>query len=139
MRVPALAALSLALFPAWALAQDPARTDAGKYTVMRENERVRVLRYHDRPGDKTSMHAHPDFVLYALSSFRRRLTLENGKVLERDYKAGDVQLLSAQRHIGENTGSTDTEVLIVELKEPPAARPAPVEPTALPGREPRSH
>jgi len=60
--------------------QDPVKTDGDKYTVLLENERVRVLEYRDLPGSKTSMHYHPDFVLYALSPFKRRLLWfnENG-------------------------------------------------------------
>ena len=48
--------------------QDPVVTDGDKYSVVLENERVRVLRYHDKPGDRTLQHAHPDYVLYAESS-----------------------------------------------------------------------
>jgi hypothetical protein len=33
--------------------QDPVETDGDKYSVVLENERVRVLRYHDKPGDRT--------------------------------------------------------------------------------------
>jgi hypothetical protein len=39
--------------------QDPIVTDGDKYSVVLENERVRVLRYHDKPGDRTLQHAHP--------------------------------------------------------------------------------
>ena len=33
---------------------DPAETNPDAYTVVFENERVRVLRYHDAPGHRTS-------------------------------------------------------------------------------------
>lgn len=36
------------------IVQDAVETDGDKYTVVLENERVRVLRYHDKPGDRTS-------------------------------------------------------------------------------------
>lgn len=101
---------------AWA--QDSLKTDPDKYSLVQENDRVRVLRYHDHPGDKTSLHQHPDFVLYAIAPFKRRLHFPDGKTQDREFKAGEVVLMSAQRHIGENIGTTDTEVLIVELKEP---------------------
>ncbi len=100
-----------------ALAQDPAITDHDKYSVILENERVRVLDYKDKPGDKTNMHWHPDFVLYALSDFRRTLHFPDGKAKTREFKKGDVIWMQAQSHIGENVGKTDTHVLIVELKE----------------------
>jgi hypothetical protein len=38
-------------------AQDPVDTDGDKYKVLLENERVRVLEYHDRPGEKTLQHS----------------------------------------------------------------------------------
>ena len=50
---------------------DPTVTDPDKYHLVLENQRVRVLRYHDVPGTKTHQHRHPDSVLHALSAFRR--------------------------------------------------------------------
>jgi quercetin dioxygenase-like cupin family protein len=100
-----------------AIAQDPVKTDGDKYKVILENERVRVFEYTDKPGDKTSQHHHPDFVLYALDPFKRRLTFPNGKKVEKEFKKGDVIWMKEQIHIGENIGKTDTHVLIVELKK----------------------
>jgi quercetin dioxygenase-like cupin family protein len=99
-------------------ADNPTTTDPDKYTAILDNERVRVLRYHDEPGAKTNQHRHPTSVLYALSVFRRRLTFPDGTTKERDFKPGDVMWLPAQTHIGENIGTTDTEVLLVEQKGP---------------------
>lgn len=97
-------------------ADDPTVTDGDKYKAVMENDRVRVLRYHDAPGEKTHRHHHPESVLYALSSFKRRLAFPDGTVKEREFKPGDVMWLPAQTHTGENIGSTDTEVLLVEVK-----------------------
>ena len=96
--------------------KDPAKTDGDKYQVILENDRVRVLRYHDSPGAKTNPHHHPDFVLYALAPFRRKLTFPDGTSKVRDFEPGDVITMPAQDHVGENTGTTDTDVVIVELK-----------------------
>jgi beta-alanine degradation protein BauB len=97
-------------------APDPTVTDGDKYHVILENSRVRVLRYQDKPGDKTKPHHHAEFVLYALSSFRRRLSFPDGSVRERDFKPGDVIWMPDQVHTGENIGTTDTDVIIVENK-----------------------
>ena len=97
--------------------KDAVVTDPDKYSVVLENERVRVLRYHDKPGDTTSQHAHPDYILYAESSFKRRLTFPDGRKWEVDVKAGSVVWMKAHIHIGENIGDTNTDVIIVELKE----------------------
>ena len=97
-------------------ASDPTTTDPDKYKAVFENERVRVLRYHDEPGAKTHPHQHPDSVLYALSPFRRRLTFPDGSTKERAFEAGDVMWVPAQTHVGENIGTTSSEVLLIEVK-----------------------
>jgi quercetin dioxygenase-like cupin family protein len=98
------------------LTQDPTVTDGDKYSVVLENAHVRVLRYRDKPGERTHPHHHDEFVLYALSSFRRRLSFPDGTVKERDFNPGDVIWMPEQVHTGENIGNTDTDVVIVELK-----------------------
>jgi quercetin dioxygenase-like cupin family protein len=104
------------MLPIWALAQDPARTDGDKYKVLLENDQVRVLEYADQPGQRTHQHQHPAFVLYALAPFKRSLTLADGRVLSREFKAGDVMFSNGETHTGENVGSTPTRVLMIELK-----------------------
>jgi beta-alanine degradation protein BauB len=97
---------------------DPTASDPDKYVSVLENERVRVLRYHDEPGARTAQHHHPDSTLYALSAFKRRLHFPDGSTRDREFKAGDVMWVPAQTHVGENIGTTPTEVLLVELKTP---------------------
>ena len=97
-------------------AQDPVQTDGDRYKTIFENECVRVLDYKDVPGDKTNQHEHPAFVLYSLSDFKRSINLPDGKVLQRQFKAGDVMWSIAQTHIGKNTGETPTHVILVEMK-----------------------
>lgn len=96
---------------------DPAATNPDHYTVIFENDRVRILEYADAPGVRTTPHDHPDSVMYTLSSFHRRL--HSGDT-HRDIEltAGQALWLPAQRHAGENIGDTPTHVLFVELKEP---------------------
>jgi hypothetical protein len=96
---------------------DPTITDPDKYKVVFENERVRVLEYHDKPGETTSPHDHPDSVMYTLSSFERRLIGAAGDSRDVTLGSGEVRWLDAQTHSGHNTGDTPTRVLFVELKE----------------------
>ena len=96
--------------------QDPLVTDGDKYHVVLENAQVRVLRYQDQPGQRTHPHHHPEFVLYALSSFKRRLEFPDGTTKERAFEPGDVIWMPEQTHTGVNTGSTDTDVVLVEIK-----------------------
>ncbi len=98
---------------------DPTVSNPDHYKVVFENDRVRVLEYTDRPGDRTIPHRHPDSVMHTLSSFRRRLVA--GDVSrEVEISAGTTGWLPAQEHFGENIGETPTHVLFVELKEPGA-------------------
>jgi beta-alanine degradation protein BauB len=97
-------------------ADDPVHTDGDKYKVKIDNDRVRVLEYKDLPGEKTNQHNHPAFVLVALSPFRRKITLPDGKAMIREFKAGDVFWSDAQTHVGENVGEWPTHVMMIEMK-----------------------
>ena len=99
-----------------ATSEDPACTDPDKYRVVFENEHVRVLDYRDQPGDRTTLHAHPDSVMYTLSSFRRRLYGADGESRDVEIAGGTTGWLPAQRHAGHNIGDSETHVLFVELK-----------------------
>ena len=99
-----------------AKADDPTVTDSDKYQTVLENEKVRVLRYHDEVGAKTHQHSHPDSTLYAASNFRRRLIFPDGTAKEREFKQGDIMWVPAQIHVGENIGNTATEVILIEIK-----------------------
>lgn len=112
----ALVALTYFAACSAASAADPIETDGDKYKVRFENDRVRVLEYRDMPGQKTKQHYHPPFVLFALSPFKRTITLPDGKVLTREFKAGDMLQSEGQTHIGENVGDTPTHVLMIEMK-----------------------
>src|SRR6266566_5776731 len=70
--------------------RDPVVTDSDKYKVVLENERVRVLEYRDSPGQRTSPHHHPDFVLCAVSAFKRKFVLADGREVVREVRPGEV-------------------------------------------------
>jgi beta-alanine degradation protein BauB len=101
--------------------EDPTSTDPSLYKVVFENERVRVLEYRDRHGDRTHPHGHPDTVMVTLSSFRRRLHGDDGRQADVDLPAGQVRWVGAQTHAGENIGASESHCIFVELKEPPSA------------------
>jgi quercetin dioxygenase-like cupin family protein len=95
---------------------DPAVTNSDHYKVVFENDRVRVLEYTDKPGDKTTVHEHPDSVMYTLSSFRRRLHAGDAQ-RDVELQAGTAQWIGAQQHYGENIGDTPSHAIFVELKD----------------------
>lgn len=94
---------------------DPVVTDPELYSVVFENHRVRVLRYRDRPGDRTHLHGHPDMVMVPLTTFRRRLTVGE-RTVEIEKVRHEPAWVDACGHIGENIGKTPTDALFVELK-----------------------
>lgn len=96
---------------------DPTVTDPTLYTVIFENERVRVLQYRDEPGDCTHVHRHPDSVMVTLSAFRRRVTAGD-RSAEVDLRAGEARWVGAQQHVGENIGDSGSHCVFIELKEP---------------------
>jgi hypothetical protein len=99
---------------------DPVETNSDLYSVIFENERVRVLEYQDVPGDRTSPHSHPDSVMVTLTAFQRRL-IHGDQEIDVDLPAFAVRWLDAQEHSGQNIGTTETHTIFVELKEPNVA------------------
>lgn len=102
------------------MSADPVTSNPDLYSVVFENDRIRVLEYRDRPGTVSKPHMHPDSVMITLSAFRRRLS-SGGHQVEVELPAGDARWLPAQRHSGENIGDTETHCIFVELKEPAPA------------------
>ena len=100
--------------------EDPAITNPEHYVVLWENDLVRVLEYSDQPGDATSFHVHPDSVMVTLSDFQRRLFVSDNETIV-DLPAGKAVWLPAQRHAGENIGTTPTHTILIELKHSVAA------------------
>lgn len=100
------------------MATDPVVSNPTLYSVLFENERVRVLEYLDEPGAESLPHDHPDSVMITLSPFERELASGNKKV-DVALPANTARWLEAQNHSGRNTGSTQTHCIFVELKEPP--------------------
>lgn len=94
---------------------DPTVTDPEHYVVLWENEYVRVLSYADEPGQRTHPHDHPNSVMVTLTSFRR-LLIAGEREAQVELPAGRAVWLPAQRHAGENIGTTPTQTILIELK-----------------------
>jgi len=110
-----------------ALAQDPVKVDSKHYKVEFENARVRVLRVHYGPHEKSVWHYHPAGVAIAVTDAHVKFTLPGNKTQEKTMKAGESMWTPAGRHLPENLGDSDFEVLLVELKT--RSKPAAKKPT----------
>ena len=60
------------------------------YTVLFENERVRVLDVRMEPGQSSAKHSHPDGVWYILAPMKARFTSADGGAAEAEIPAGAV-------------------------------------------------
>jgi len=86
------------------------------YKVVQENDRVRVLEFRGKPGDKTAMHSHPGTVVIAITDGKFKFTLPNGQSIEAELKAGQTLCQDAVEHTTEVMGTSEAHVVIVELK-----------------------
>jgi len=104
--------------------QDVIKVASDSHTVIFENDQVRVLAVHFKPGQVAPMHSHPANVSYFLTDGKLKITLPDGKVIERSPKAGTAGWSDAVTHAAENVGTADFQQVQVELK-PPVARVVP--------------
>jgi len=86
------------------------------YTVLFENDRIRLLQVTMEPGVSSAQHSHPDYLVYALSDGTVRLSDASGQAAEVPIKAGDVMWRDAEVHSAVNTGKVTLSALFFELK-----------------------
>ena len=97
-------------------AQDAVKTDPKHYSVVSENDQVRILRVHYGAHEKSIMHSHPNLVAVFLNDGKGTFTLPDGKVQDFTSKAGEAQYTPAGTHLPENTGDSGMDIILVELK-----------------------
>ncbi len=97
---------------------DPVKLSPQYYTVRLENDRVRVLEYRLKPGEKEVMHSHPAYIVHFLSDATLRATLPDGTKSETTVKKGDIVWREPVSHATENIGRMELHALLVELKTP---------------------
>src|SRR4029077_8485766 len=78
--------ISSALF-----AQDPVKVDPKHYSVVSENDQVRILKVHYGPHEKSVMHSHPAGVAVFNSDAKGKFTYPDGKSEEFTTKPGDAR------------------------------------------------
>jgi quercetin dioxygenase-like cupin family protein len=97
-------------------AQDAAKVDPKHYTVVTENDQVRILKVHYGPREKSVMHSHPATVAVFLTDAKGQFNYPDGKKEGFSAKAGDSQYSAAATHLPENTGDDGMDLIVVELK-----------------------
>jgi quercetin dioxygenase-like cupin family protein len=86
------------------------------YKVVFENERARVLDVRMKPGESTTIHSHPDYVVYLLSGGKVKFTSPSGESAEVELPAGASMWRKAEEHATENIGTTEVHALFFEPK-----------------------
>lgn len=99
------------------LAQDPVRSAPGVYKVLLDNDRVRVLDVHLKPGQTSPTHSHPEYLVYCVTGGKVKFTGPDGRSENVDLKAGECTWRPAETHSVDNVGTTECHVLNIEFKE----------------------
>lgn len=99
-------------------AQDPVKLSPQYYKVLVDNDEVRVLEFRFKPGDKEPMHSHARGFVYALTDAKLKITFPDGKTEETAMKTGEARWRDPITHAVENIGTTEAQVIAVELKKP---------------------
>jgi quercetin dioxygenase-like cupin family protein len=107
-------------------AQDAVKVDPKHYSVVSENDQVRILKIHYGPHEKSVMHSHPATVAVFLTDAKGTFTFPDGKKEDFNIKAGQSQYSAAGTHLPENTGDAAMDAIVIELKGKTAkpAKPA---------------
>ncbi len=88
------------------------------YSLLLENDRVRVMEIRLRPGQMAPMHNHPnDHLVYVFNGARLTLRFPDGKDATFDLAAGQTLWLAAGPHETENAGTSEAHNLVVEVKK----------------------
>ncbi len=98
------------------MAGDPTVVASHVYSVVEENDRVRVLKYRAGAGEVTELHTHPDHVAITTSVGKFRFTTADGDSMEVELETGQTLFLEAGDHRTENIGDSEATGFIVELK-----------------------
>ena len=97
-------------------AQDAVKVDPKHYSVITENDQVRILKVHYGPHEKSVMHSHPATAAVFVTDSKGQFTFPDGKTKPFDLKAGDAGYEAATTHLPENTSDKAMDVIVVELK-----------------------
>ena len=100
------------------VAQDAVKADSAHYSVILENEHVRVLDIHYAPHSKGNMHSHPCSVTVFLTDGNLTMTMPDGKRMSGTVKAGQTVWEDAGSHQPENIGDQPFDAIRTELKNP---------------------
>ena len=86
------------------------------YSVLFENENIRVIDHRLNPGETEPMHSHPPMYVYFLEDADVTIIGPDGNKTPESLKKEQNFLAPALSHSIENTGNTSLHSILVELK-----------------------
>jgi quercetin dioxygenase-like cupin family protein len=98
------------------MVNDAAEAAPNVYTVLFENERLRLLEARVKPGDTTPLHSHADGLVYVVSGGKVTFTSSSGVSADIELKTGQTRWRQAEEHATASHDSTDVVVLLIEPK-----------------------
>jgi quercetin dioxygenase-like cupin family protein len=114
---------------------DPVSVSPDKYKVLLENDRVRVVEYSIKPGERDQPHTHPPKISYVVTGGSLRIHVGDTSFVSND-STGEVSWRgTVPRHFAENVGNTPVRIVLFEVKRvdsekaPASQDPALVVPT----------
>lgn len=96
---------------------DAAAVSPRHYTVMLENDHVRVLDMRLPAGESDEVHSHPNETVFFVTGGKVRVHLPGGATAELEPPDGFVMWHEAWTHRVENIGSSDIRAIVVENKQ----------------------
>lgn len=89
-----------------------------QFTILLENEHVRVIEYVIAPGQRDPWHTHPPKVSYVVSGGQLRIHLENGESFDVNEETGTAHWTDhLPVHSAENIGETPVRIVLIEVRE----------------------
>ena len=95
----------------------PVTVSPGMFTILLENEHVRVVTYRIEPGERDEWHTHPAKVSYVVSGGTLRITLDDGSSFVVEEESDTATWMDhVGRHYAENVGDSTVQIVLVEVK-----------------------
>ena len=83
--------------------------------VLKETDKIRVIDFTAKKGQKIGTHSHPTTVVYNLEPGKIKFTLADGTIKETESKVGEVMINPPVTHSQEHL--SDAHAILVEIKE----------------------
>jgi quercetin dioxygenase-like cupin family protein len=96
-------------------ARDVMKYGLEQWTVLAENDQVRVLRFAPKKGAATPIHSHPATVVYVVKGGWVRIITPDGRSQDKEYRSGTAFVRAAETHSDE--ALDDLDCVLVELKK----------------------